>query len=762
MRKKWELKKRRELLGCFIFLFAVAFAMSTMIGIVVAAPYSIRIQQADNVGQMVSNVIINGPNLNDMSGANSIQTNSLDVTGGGADVTGGLVADSLTVNGVSNLNGEIWASDTVGTGNSRLGLDGTNGIEAYYFDSSNGMASGLGLGPADVYIGYDNAASNTYYGLMATGINMGVGSFNSDNGITSGLTTVGTDLIVGYSDPSIGSYGGAYGLHTDNDEVNVGYIEYGDGLTTPDIFHGLTVTNSMTTLSGGTSSTTQQWDDLGSRLINDYGTPGQLTTFSVDTVGNTMIAGDLDMTGGNVTNVLDLTATGTIQGGTLTDGTLSINSGAITGATDITASGTIQGGTLTDGTLSINSGAITGATDITASGTIQGGTLTDGTLSINSGAITGATDITASGTIQGGTLTDGTLSINSGAITGATDITASGTIQGGTLTDGTLSINSGAITGATDITASGTIQGGTLTDGTAVLTGGNLTTTGTVQAGTLVSTGDTNVGNNLNVTGNADVGGNLAVTGTTTLTDNLTANGTTNRIGTAGVSTNTITGANNNITASGTNAISGNINTITATTRNTMGVTGGSTITTTATQVTALTNDGSGLTVNNNVTAPGATVISLLNNTDHGLTVNTDSTVLSGGTTSTTLTLNNDGATFANTTTGGGPARVTGVADGVYDYDAVNVRQLHGLEEAIQKANIGVASISALSAIPGTLPGKRFAVGAGYGYFEDESAVAIGMKARLWDNLSVTAGLGFGVGRSVSTYSANAGFSFSF
>lgn len=96
------------------------------------------------------------------------------------------------------------------------------------------------------------------------------------------------------------------------------------------------------------------------------------------------------------------------------------------------------------------------------------------------------------------------------------------------------------------------------------------------------------------------------------------------------------------------------------------------------------------------------------------------------------------------------------------DYDAVNMSQIKGFEEGIQKANMGVASVSALSAIPNALPGKRFAVGAGYGYFEDESAVAIGMKARLWENFSAAAGLGFGVGRSTSTYTANAGFSFSF
>jgi hypothetical protein len=223
-------------------------------------------------------------------------------------------------------------------------------------------------------------------------------------------------------------------------------------------------------------------------------------------------------------------------------------------------------------------------------------------------------------------------------------------------------------------------------------------------------------------------------------------------------------------TTNGSNIIEANINTITGTTRSTitgggnagvnlvhnsasMGVEGGSAFTATNNQLTALTDDGSGLTVNNGVTAPGATAVSLLNSTGHGLTINTDSTVLSGGTTSTSLTLNNYGATFSNN---GIPARVTGVADGENQYDAVNYGQM-------QKAYSGIASVSALAAIPGTMPGKKFAIGAGYGYFEHESAVAVGLKASLFDRLSLTAGVGFDVGNgSSSTASANAGFSYSF
>jgi autotransporter adhesin len=137
----------------------------------------------------------------------------------------------------------------------------------------------------------------------------------------------------------------------------------------------------------------------------------------------------------------------------------------------------------------------------------------------------------------------------------------------------------------------------------------------------------------------------------------------------------------------------------------------------------------------------------------HGIEVGQDETVISGGTTSTTLTLDDNGAHFANTATGG-PARVTGVANGVAPNDAVNVRQLERLSRT---AFAGIASVAALSAIPEPLPGKTFTVGMGYGNFESEDAVAFGLKSHLWEKVSVTAGVG--LSRGNTTTSAGVGFS---
>jgi hypothetical protein len=132
----------------------------------------------------------------------------------------------------------------------------------------------------------------------------------------------------------------------------------------------------------------------------------------------------------------------------------------------------------------------------------------------------------------------------------------------------------------------------------------------------------------------------------------------------------------------------------------------------------------------------------------HGLVVNQSQTVLSGGTNSTSLTLDDNGATFANTTTGA--ARVTGVANGTSQFDAVNYGQL-------TETNAGVATIAAMANIPGPGDGKTFSLGVGYGNFAGENAFAVGGMARLDDYVSLQAS--FGHSEESSSVGAGIGFS---
>ena len=169
-----------------------------------------------------------------------------------------------------------------------------------------------------------------------------------------------------------------------------------------------------------------------------------------------------------------------------------------------------------------------------------------------------------------------------------------------------------------------------------------------------------------------------------------------------------------------------------------------------------------GVFLSGNSSSAAASTVSLnstvasMNTQNSGSLVVTDNTsaVLTGGSTGgatpgSNLTLNQNGATFAQNGTGV-PVQVHGVADGTTDFDAVNWRQL-------KKAYAGVAAVSALSAIPAPMPGKNHSVGVGYGHFMSQDAIAIGYKGIVNPNMQVTAGLGYASGQT--TYNVGAGWS---
>jgi autotransporter adhesin len=139
----------------------------------------------------------------------------------------------------------------------------------------------------------------------------------------------------------------------------------------------------------------------------------------------------------------------------------------------------------------------------------------------------------------------------------------------------------------------------------------------------------------------------------------------------------------------------------------------------------------------------------------HGFVVNEKSATMSGGTTSTSMTLNNGGARFSNASTGG-PARVTGIADGRHDYDAVNYRQLKSVKS-------GIAGIAAMTNVPHVEQNKKFALGIGVGHYDGTTSMAVGASARLSENAvikaSVSNGVSGGSTRKSTVYGIGAGFS---
>jgi autotransporter adhesin len=143
------------------------------------------------------------------------------------------------------------------------------------------------------------------------------------------------------------------------------------------------------------------------------------------------------------------------------------------------------------------------------------------------------------------------------------------------------------------------------------------------------------------------------------------------------------------------------------------------------------------------------TVTNSLGNT-HGLVVGESSTTLSGGTRSTNLTLNDNGATFSNAASGA-PTRVTGVANGAGDFDAVNVRQFSS----------AVAGVAASANIPGVDTNKTASVGVGLGSYMNSQALAFGGSYRFSDNGVLRASLatGLNTGGSKTSFGVGAGWS---
>jgi hypothetical protein len=144
--------------------------------------------------------------------------------------------------------------------------------------------------------------------------------------------------------------------------------------------------------------------------------------------------------------------------------------------------------------------------------------------------------------------------------------------------------------------------------------------------------------------------------------------------------------------------------------------------------------------VNSGTGAAGSSASLTLTNglgNTHGLVVTETQATLSGGTHSSSLTLNDNGATFSNAQTGA-PVQVHGVANGTSDYDAVNVRQFAG----------AIAAAAASARIPALDAGKTFSVGAGYGSYMGKNALAVGANLRVNANTTVGASLATGTDSS--------------
>jgi len=121
----------------------------------------------------------------------------------------------------------------------------------------------------------------------------------------------------------------------------------------------------------------------------------------------------------------------------------------------------------------------------------------------------------------------------------------------------------------------------------------------------------------------------------------------------------------------------------------------------------------------------------------HGLSIDGNSTSLSGGSNSSTvMRLGDNGVTYSRN---GAPVQLHGIANGTAPNDAVNYSQLQNFDK---KLSGGIAAVTALGMIPDPAPGHRFSLGMGFGNYESESAFAVGLTGRVTNSLSIKAGVG--------------------
>lgn len=111
----------------------------------------------------------------------------------------------------------------------------------------------------------------------------------------------------------------------------------------------------------------------------------------------------------------------------------------------------------------------------------------------------------------------------------------------------------------------------------------------------------------------------------------------------------------------------------------------------------------------------------------HGLVIQEDKLTLSGGTASSSLTLDDRGATFSDPADGK-PIQVHGVDDGTAPFDAVNVRQLYS----------GLAAVLAATPELRLEPGKT-GFGIGFGAYGGYKAVGMGF-GRMYENGAILTG----------------------
>ena len=318
----------------------------------------------------------------------------------------------------------------------------------------------------------------------------------------------------------------------------------------------------------------------------------------------------------------------------------------------------------------------------------------------NSGAVEFAR-ITAEGIEMSGSLTayDGTVNINDSlTISGSTSVQSTLGVSGNADFGNGIDVNSGGlnVNGATDLNNGLNVDGATTLDATTIV--GTTSVTGTT---TINSTGaaNTSIGGNSNNTSILSSAVTIGQSYTTSV--NLQSGDASTQMNSDSIVSTVYIGE-----SSRTGVVS-------------VAKDGTQYVTDENGKVTETEGDGSAITA--------AVVVTNNAGNTHGIVVEETKTTISGGINSSSLTLNDLGATFSDPSNGA-PIQVHGVADGTADFDATNVRQVYS----------GLAAVLAATPELRLEPGKT-GVGVGLGSYGGFNAVGIGF-GHMYDNGAVLTG----------------------
>lgn len=534
-----------------------------------------------------------------------------------------------------------------------------------------------------------------------------------------------------------------------------------NGATINGILNVANITNNSTIKIQGNNDSNSGGGIEGVILSSNSGT-GEVgedqATISVLTNGTVTVKGTTTIHGATtVGGTLGVTGATTLNGATAVNNTLAVTGETTINTTEFSATNI---GNAT-GSTNINAG-IAGTTNIgtgnAASFTNIGNSLATNTVSGASNTIiaTGANTISGANNITTATIGANSITGRSGntitATTGSNAIAA--TAGANNITAGTTNTLTGATGNTITATTGSNVMSANATDGTNNIEA-KFNNIGVNTAASINAMGNTNAGTTVNAAGGnsalsvangqaslrSGTSGFTATSALSTLSTNpVTLASQLNNVGDA-ASRQNIAGVSFVNRLEGNTLINGNtyINGTlfyTSNTAATTTVTSGASILgnpsqATTIQINSVNAGGMGSVVNANgkvtqgivgQTTGSMTVTNGLGNT-HGFVVTETQATMSGGVNSTSLTLDDNGATFSNAATGA-PVQVHGVADGTSDFDAVNVRQFSS----------AIASVTAMANIPQVDPGKKVAYGVALGNFKGKTAFAGGITYRFTRN----------------------------